>query len=275
MFIVPPQRRSWLRELVLGAVVLVLAGCEANAAVTVDVAEDGSGTVTAVVDIDGEALARLGGMDAVDVSGLDDAGWTVAEPKVTDAGTLRMRASKDYPRPDALQGVLEEITGPDGPLREVNVGVVDTFGGTRYELAGRLVTDGELTQFSDEGVSEALDGLPLGRSAEQLANELAAEPGALTLEFTVNLPGELTGSNADARADPEGDGTDAKRSQVVWRRDLTGEASDTALAATSQQRTSRAQLLVVAGGVVVLVAGLLLAYGLRGSRRLDNETRRY
>ena len=53
-----PSRR--IRSVLLALLVVVgLVGCEATAEVNVDVAEDGSGTVEVVVELDRDALGRL------------------------------------------------------------------------------------------------------------------------------------------------------------------------------------------------------------------------
>ena len=244
-------------------VVVGLAGCEATAQVSVDVADNGSGTVEVVVELDREALGRIGGLKAIDTSDLVEAGWDVAEPDLVEGGTVKLRASKGYGRPSDLQPTLEEITGPNGPLQGLRVDVLDKFGGTRYVLDGQLVTEVNLAQFSDQGVADALDGLALGRSDKDLAAELKANPGSLTLNLSVAMPGELIDTNGER---PKGAGSD---SEVRWSADLTEPATDMTLSATSEETSGRAPLLLKVGGALVLLAGAVLLVGLWANRRLD------
>ena len=258
----PPSRR--IRSVLLALLVVVgLVGCEATAEVNVDVAEDGSGTVEVVVELDRDALGRIGGLEAIDTSDLAAAGWDVTDPELVEDGSVKLLVTKDYGRPSDLQPTLEEITGPDGPLQGLQVNVLDKFGGTKYVLDGRLVTEVNLAQFSDQGVADALDGLALGRSDKDLAAELKDNPGSLTLDLSVSMPGELIDSNGE-----RSEGTSAG-SRVSWSADLTAAGTETALSATSEEKSGRAPQLVLVGGVLVLLAGAVLLIGMWASRRLD------
>lgn len=244
-------------------VVFGLAACEAKATVNVDVTEDGSGTVAVVLELDAEALGRIGGIDAIDTGELTEAGWDVAEPELVEGGSVRLRAGKAFGRPSDLQPTLEEITGPDGPFQGQRIEVLDLFGGTRYVFGGRLITEVNLTQFSDAGVADALDGLPLGRSAEDLAADLKANPGSLKLNLAVTLPGTVTDTNGESEA--------GAGEPIRWSADLTTDGTETVLSATSEERTDRPRQLVKIGGGLVLAAAALLLYGIWASRRLNRQ----
>ena len=215
------------------------------------------------VELDRDALGRIGGLEAIDTSDLAAAGWDVTDPELVEDGSVKLLVTKDYGRPSDLQPTLEEITGPDGPLQGLQVNVLDKFGGTKYVLDGRLVTEVNLAQFSDQGVADALDGLALGRSDKDLAAELKDNPGSLTLDLSVSMPGELIDSNGE-----RSEGTSAG-SRVSWSADLTAAGTETALSATSEEKSGRAPQLVLVGGVLVLLAGAVLLIGMWASRRLD------
>ncbi len=259
-----PSRR--IQSVLLALLVVVgLAGCEATAQVNVDVAKDGSGTVAVVLELDREALGRVGGLKAIDTSDLAAAGWDVAEPELIEGGTVKLRVEKDYGRPSDLQPTLEEITGPNGPLQGLRVDVLDKFGGTKYVLDGRLVTEVNLAQFSDQGVADALDGLPLGRSDKDLTAELKNNPGSLKVDLSVAMPGELVEtSGTSSKATPSG-------SRVNWSADLTAAGTETALSATSEETSGRAPQLVTVGGVLVLLAGAVLLISIWVSRRIGRQ----
>lgn len=245
--------------------VVGLAACEATADVNVDVAEDGSGTVEVVVELDREALGRIGGLGAIETSDLAAAGWDVADPEKIEDGSVKLRVEKDFGRPSDLQPTLDEISGPNGPLQDLQVDVLDKFGGTKYVLGGRLVTEVNLAQFSDQGVADALDGLALGRSDEDLATAFKDHPGSLKLNLSVGLPGQLTDSNG-ARSKGASAG-----SRVSWSADLTADGAENALNATSEKKSGQAPQLVKIGGALVLLAAVVFLVGIWVSRRLDRQ----
>ena len=77
------------------------------------------------------------------------------------------------------------------------------------------------------------------------------------------MPGELIDSNGE-----RSEGTSAG-SRVSWSADLTAAGTETALSATSEEKSGRAPQLVLVGGVLVLLAGAVLLIGMWASRRLD------
>ena len=258
--------RCRARAAIFALLVLVgLSACEATAQVDIDVKENGSGTVTVEVALDGEAVGRVGGLKAIDTGDLTEAGWEVAEPMLKPDGLVRLRATKAFGSPSALQPTLNEIAGPDGPLQELNLSVLDRFGSIGYRLDGRLITKGDLARFSDAQVAEVLDGLPLGRTDEQLAAELKTNPGSLTIVVRAMLPGELVDTTGKQEKTPTVDGA-----TVSWNADLTAESADVDLTTTSEERSGNAGKFVIAGAVLIGLAGLVLAYGLIAGRRLNH-----
>ena len=261
-----PSVRRLGAALVALCVLVGLSACEANAEVGIDVDEDGSGMVAVMVELDGEAVARVGGIEAIDTDDLSEAGWDVADPQLEGDGMLRFRATKAFGSPGELQPTLDEITGPEGPLQDMSVAVLDRFGATGYRLDGRLRTSGDLAQFSDEQVAEVLDGLPLGRTDEQVAEELSDNPGSLTLSVVASLPGELGDTTGEVTS-----ADDDEVTLVTWTADLTAEAADLELVLNSEHRSGNAAKFVVGGAAVLALAALLLAYGLLASRRLSRR----
>jgi hypothetical protein len=173
--------------------------------VTVDVAEDGSGTVEVAVGLDPAALEELPDLDgdgartAADLEELvrdDDlvaAGWTV-EPAATDGdGTTWVRARRAFGTPEEAETVLAELTGPDGPLRDMRLARSESFGRDRFELSGTVDLRGGLEAFGDEAMAAVLEGEPLGEDPaaieERLGRPLAE---VFTFELTAALPGGTT-----------------------------------------------------------------------------------
>ena len=75
---------------------VALLGCNTNADVVVDLAEDGSGTVSVDVVLDAEASAAIGGADGLALGDLEGTGWQVTGPEATEDSALRISATHDF-----------------------------------------------------------------------------------------------------------------------------------------------------------------------------------
>jgi hypothetical protein len=173
---------------VLAAIVLLVGGCRLSADVLVRVDPDGSGEVTVTLDLDREAAERLGPADQLDVEDLELRGWRVDAPVIGDDG-LTVVARRPFAAPEELAPLLEDITGPDGPLGDVQLRVESSQLGTEYQLTGALTSTGDPAVVSDPELTALLGGLPLGRTPEELAAVGADRPDAATLTLRVVLPG--------------------------------------------------------------------------------------
>jgi hypothetical protein len=106
--------------------VVALGACRVDAAVTVQVNSDGSGTVTARATLDADAvrLAENSGAkleDAVRLSDLKAAGWKSSGWKRLRGGGATLTLSKGFPTAADAGNVVAELNGADGPLRAVRV----------------------------------------------------------------------------------------------------------------------------------------------------------
>jgi hypothetical protein len=182
-------------------VALVAAGCQVQTEVTVEMADDGSGTVEVAVGLDEGAMAELpdldssGSSDAADLSqlvrveDLTSTGWTVGEPEASD-GVTWLRITKPFGTPEEAGQILAELTGPEGGLRDLQLSRSRGFGSTSYDFSGTADLSAGLESFGDAGLAEALDGEPLGEDAAAIQERLG-QPLAemLTLDVVVALPG--------------------------------------------------------------------------------------
>ena len=235
----------------LVAAVLCLVGCEVSASVGIDVAEDGSGSVTVSAELDREASQRLGDpATQLRTEDLTAAGWTV-EFVAAEGGGLTIRGTKPFGSPDGLQQVLDEVGGVDGIFREWTIDIEDAFASTTWTVGGRVVLSGSLDQFSDADLAAALDGLPLGRTPEQLAAELG-EGGSVPIRLGIRLPDEVD----------EGD-----RLQT-WDYAVPGGPVDEAVSATGSARKRGVVVWFLAAGLAVVFALVVVVLGrLRAERR--------
>lgn len=194
MSVVPARRRAPVAVAIASLMLVVLAACKAEGRVVVDVARDGSGTVTASVTLDDAALRSIGDLSTqLHTADLEAAGWTVAGP--TTAGDLTtVSASKPFGAPEALGSVLDEVAGPGTVFRDWKVELGDGFATRSWTVGGTLASSGSLEQFSDVGVADQLGGLALGRTPEELAAEGGGSPPTFPLVVEVHLPDGTTAS---------------------------------------------------------------------------------
>jgi hypothetical protein len=203
--------------------IVVASACQVRTAVTVDVDDDGSGTVEVAAGLDDEALAQLpdldgnGVTDAADLTALvrtSDvvaSGWKVGQPEEAGDGTTWVRVTHPFGTPEEADLVLAQLTDPDGPLRHLHVTRRDPFGRTQFGFKGTVDLSGGLESFGDEGLAAALDGEALGedpaaieaRTGEKLEDQFS-------LEITADLAGASKSWNprlGDPPLSMEHDGT--------------------------------------------------------------------
>jgi hypothetical protein len=222
--------------------VLVLAGCRVDATTTVEVAEDGSGTVTVEVVLDQEAAARVPDLaEQLRIRDLRRTGWTVEGPTEAEGGGVSVTATKEFFEPEQLGEVLAEIGGLTGDLTRER-----SFGTTTYDFEGTLDLSRGLRTFSDRQLTRLLDGFPIGQDQAQLEAELGSPLRELS-SFTFDL------------SLPEGDDTQV----TTWEASLGDDPVE--LAAGTEERN----LLVfgLAAGALAALALLVLVLLWRLVRR--------
>ena len=131
-----------LLVLVCGLVVLA-AGCKVDTTVSVRVRDDGSGVVqvTAVLDPEAVQAAEAGGgklEDRVRLGDLGAAGWKVSAWTRAPNGSAQLRLSKPFDTPAQVHGIVAEISGSVGPLRDVTVQRDRGLVSTSYDVKGSL-----------------------------------------------------------------------------------------------------------------------------------------
>ena len=219
--------------------------------VEIDVHDDGSGTVRVTLDLDPDAVRTVeqhGGAieEQVRLADLPDAGWSIRWERA-DSGGARLHLRKEFGRAGDLATVVEQLDGADGPLRDVTLARDVGFFATRFRLAGTadlgaigtgIVADPELVASL---TNERVDVAALDR---QLLGQLR---DAFRLTVSVALPGD-----------------DARSFTVA-----PGEQTE--LASESSAPNWRRIGLLVAAGVLVVLAVVVLAVG-RHNRRRGTET---
>ena len=244
------------RALVLLIGLVVLAGCKVDAQVHVTLEEDGTGTVTTTVTLDGDAVRRVenNGRTLETVFSLDDlraAGWTI-EPWVrNDDGSASLEVAHAYTGQAELSLRIAELTGPTDLLGDVAVRQDRSFLRTHDEVSvGADLSNPAPAIMQDADLVASLQaaGLDVAALEAQLQGELR---DALTVELTVVGPGG--------------------RTQTV---EVGAGERETATAASSKFDSSRLMWLVMAGMLAFLAVLLYLAasIGARRSRRYQRTS---
>lgn len=233
-------------SILLVALAVLLAGCKVDATVTVDVRDDGSGVVTLDVKLDPEAVSatEAGGAklaDRVRLANLEQAGWKIGTWQRADDGSASIRLSKAFTSPDQVAGIVAELSGPYGPLRDVHATRDRGPLSTSYDVTGSIDLAAMATGIgADPDLVAALGNQHVDPAAVD-QSLLQQVRDSLTVTVVVNLPGSTT--------------------------TVTGEGGkQVAIDASSSVRdTRRIVLLLVAIALVVIAVAVW--FGGRHSRR--------
>jgi hypothetical protein len=127
--------------LVVVACVLLLAGCKVDTTLTINVHDDGGGTVRLRVALDAEAVQNVeagGGKleDRVRLGDLRAAGWTVSAWRRAPGGGATVTLRKSFANAGGLAGVVRELNGGNGPVRGVKLERDRGFLSTEYKTRG-------------------------------------------------------------------------------------------------------------------------------------------
>jgi hypothetical protein len=241
-------------SLVLALCVLALAGCKVDTTVSINVRQDGSGTVEVRVDLDAEAVAeaQAGGgelEDRVRLGDLEAAGWESTGWRVHDDFGATLRISKEFADPDDLAGVIDELNGDGGPLRDFALSVDEGALFTKYDVDGVVdLADLRTGVTADAELVAALTGEAVDVSTidQRLLDQIRE---SLELRVDVSVPGES--------------------------RSVTPAAGETVEVTTSSNRFDPGRpLLLGAAGVFVVLALLVWLRGRSLERRRRRRTRR-
>ncbi|HUF34293.1 MAG TPA: hypothetical protein VMN58_13905, partial [Acidimicrobiales bacterium] len=183
--------------LVALALLVVAVGCKVETTVTVDMRDDGSGSVTvdATMNMAAVQAVEAGGgklEERVRLADLTAAGWTVSPWQRGEDGSARVRATKSFAEPDEVAVILDEVSGAVGPLKEVQATRDRGLASTRYELTGAIDLAALQTGITaDPELLANLTGQQVDVNAldaslvEQLKN-------AVSVRVVANLPGGTT-----------------------------------------------------------------------------------
>ncbi len=235
--------RRYLLVATLAGALLVASACEVDVGVDIDVAENGSGTVSLGVSLDRAAADALGDLaNQIDLDDLALAGWEVTGPARESDNLLWLRATKPFGSAEELPSILAEIAGPD------------VFGG--FELRRRAEFAEQTWDVAGQvdpaaAFPELLDTLAFNRGLAERIRSAVGESGGgsltsgVTMRLSIDLPGELR-SGGDVYTWTALDENSSTSSSAVR------------LTATKENTTARTLRLVGLAAAALFVLALLL-----------------
>jgi hypothetical protein len=224
------------------------AACQVNLATTVNVAENGSGAITIVASADAAVLRSAPELvDSLSTDDLTTAGWGVDVQNPNAEGGLSVTLRRSFSTVDEATMFLAQLSGANGPLRELSL---VRFGGANdstYEFVGKAGLPQGLSGFADAEALAAIGGSPF-------ADSLAAQGGSLadklSMSLTVTMPGEPLSTNGATTPRADDDLT----STFSWS--VPADQSELSLAASTRDRDVSA---IVTGYLArVLLAAMIL-----------------
>ena len=230
----------------VAAVIVVSGACRVHTNVSVDVKENGSGTVTVEIGLDDDALRKAPNLEqTLRVQDLTAHGWTVTGPVKEDDGFTYVTATKPFANPDEAAGIFREISGDTGPFRDFSLSRSRSFARTTFRFSGTVDFTAGLAAFSDSQLAQELDGKPIGddiKAIEQRIDESLDK--VFQFQVRVRLPGGVT-SNAPTQA----------TNGAVWQPRLSQTGPVTLEASSTSTRWAT---IIGAVGLGVGVLGLVV-----------------
>ena len=233
--------------LVLVALAFVLVGCKVDATVTVRMEDDGSGVVTVDIRLDPEAVraTEAGGgtlEDRVRLADLENAGWKIGDWVRTPDGAATIELSKAFTSPDQVAGIVGEISGPNGPLRDVRAARNRGLLSTDYEVTGAIDLGAIQTGIaSDPELLASLTGQQVDVGAID-ASLLQQVRDSLTVTVVVEQPNGTTTING-----------------------VAGQRVD--IDASSSVRDERRMVLIAVAVALVVIAAIVFFGGSHSRRK--------
>jgi hypothetical protein len=247
--------RDWRRRLnttllaITGA--LTLTACRVEIATTVNVADNGSGTinVSAIADATAVRLApELG--ESLNLDDLRTAGWTVEVQNPAPDGGLTVVAERPFANPDEATFFLAQVGGEGGPLRNLQLSRSGGVNDANYVFTGTAGLSNGLAGFADAEALAVLGGTPL---QEALARSGRPLNDMLTMSLQLTVPGQVVQADGVVAAR---DASDAA-STIRW--EIPVDGATLAMNATTRDRDVSAIVASVVARVLLVLMIVLVA----------------
>lgn len=237
---------------------LALGACKVDVTVHVQVAADGTGTVTLTAIADAAVVAQAPGL-AEDLR-FDDAaaaGWTVEGPTPTDDGGLKVILTHTFATVEEATALMQSINGVSGPLQNITITRTDTAEQLTTFLSGSLRVDGQLQAFADADILSAIGGSPY---ADAILNAGVTASNAVTFTLLADLPGDAVTAGSPTQWVAPLDGT----TLAVAATSAIAQGSSTGIWGT----VSTVALVALVGWCLVAIAFIVFVAKARRKRAL-------
>ena len=153
----------------LALALVVLSGCRVDLATTVNVAQNGSGTISVVVTADADAIRNTPELaTSLNVDDLRAAGWTVDVQNPAANGGLTVIVARTFATVAEASLFLSQLSGDNGPLRDITLTRTGGVNDASYQFDGTGGLPDGLAGFADTAALAALGGAPFAAAlAEQ------------------------------------------------------------------------------------------------------------
>lgn len=246
---------------------LLLAACRVDMRTTVNVAENGSGTIMVVVTADAEVVSNAPELTtSLNLDDLRTAGWTVDVQSPNADGGLSVTVQRGFANADEASLFLSQLSGDNGPLRNLSLTRAGSVNDARYALTGQAGLPQGVAGFADSEALAVLGSPPFAASLEAQGVVLS---DVLTMDLTLTMPGKVVANNANTVLSTEDD------LAATFRWTIPTDQSEIALDASTRDRDVSAMvasyiatallvvlILMVAGGVLYVAT---VAYRRKGS----------
>jgi hypothetical protein len=171
------------------ALVAVAGACRLDVTTTLDVARNGSGKITVTAIADAELVKRAPEL-AQGIAGDDlrERGWTVNPPTPLPDGGVQVVVERNFATPAEASRVLEGLSGPNGPIRQLVVTRRGASAASTFTVSGELQLDGGLGAFADTELIDLVGSIPFD---DILVTDNRALGDVATFSLVTRLPGDI------------------------------------------------------------------------------------
>ena len=180
-----------MRALVLFLLLVLLAvGCRVQIETQIDVGLDGKGIITQGIGFDDAALKRVGDpYRALRADDLVKSGWEV-DAAAREGDLTWIRVHQAFSTPEQGTALLAQLSGPDGPYRDMLITRSDGFFSTSVKVTGEIDTTAGLAMFGDPQLATTLGGDASGGLLARIEAEEKAPPESMVdLDLVVRAGG--------------------------------------------------------------------------------------
>jgi len=249
-----------LRTAALVAMALVVASCQATAAVDLQIQPNGQGTLSLVVTADQDMVTAAPGLaESLSLSDAQAAGWQVSPVAPDGQGRLQVRLWHDFDTTEEANLLLGQLSGAEGPFRGLKITRDRDGGRSTWTLNGELVLDNGLSSLADAGLIQLAQAAPF---QQDLASSGLTLDQVFLVTFRVTMPGTIDSTTGVQDL-----------STVQWTAPLDGSTVE-----VTTQSTHESRLGAVAGplapALLWLAGGWLVAMLLYAAAAISRRTPR-